>query len=73
MAICTDSSSAPRPTAIQPDYAASPCGRKKCSSSTPATRFANPHTTFTTGDDSPCPGGFANGDGNGLPLIPCTK
>ena len=29
------------------------------------TMFANPHTAFTVDDESPWPGGFANGLWNG--------
>jgi len=39
----------------------------------PIMRLARAHKTFTVGDDSPLPGGFANGLGKLLPDIPCTK
>jgi hypothetical protein len=37
------------------------------------TKFAKPHNTFTMGEDSPTPGGEANGEWNFLPEIPLTK
>src|SRR5262245_7437065 len=42
-------------------------------SSRPTIRLKLPHHTFTTGDDSPCPGGEANGLGNGRPETPLVK
>jgi hypothetical protein len=53
---CTDNwidiTSAPAPTTTQPT---APEGQKKCSSSAPATRFPNPHSTLLSGEDSPTP------------------
>ena len=34
------------------------------------TKLRNPHSTLTTGEDSPMPGGEANGVWNQAPLIP---
>lgn len=39
----------------------------------PTTKLKHPQSTFTKGEESPCPGGFANGVGNGLPDMPFTK
>ena len=39
----------------------------------PATKFAIPQITFTTGEDSPTPGGEANGLWNRWPEMPLTK
>ena len=39
----------------------------------PTTKLTKDQTTFTIGDDSPLPGGFAKGVGNLLPDMPCTK
>jgi hypothetical protein len=39
----------------------------------PIRRFASAHNTFTVGDDSPFPGGCANGLGKLSPDMPCTK
>ncbi len=39
----------------------------------PASKLKQPHNTLTVGDESPLPGGFANGVGNGFPEMPCTK
>jgi hypothetical protein len=58
-AIITPSNKAPAPTTSHP---AQPIGQKNRSSTATATRFPNPHNTLVTGDDSPTPGGFANGD-----------
>ena len=37
------------------------------------TRFANPHNTLTVEEDSPSPGGLANGLWNGCPVTPLTQ
>ncbi len=39
----------------------------------PANKFTHPHTTFTTGDESPRPGGLANGVGNASPRTPAAR
>jgi hypothetical protein len=39
----------------------------------PITRLNAPHDTFTIAEDSPFPGGEANGEGNFLPHTPLTK
>lgn len=39
----------------------------------PMSIFNNAHNTFMMGEESPLPGGAANGVGNGLPEIPFTK
>jgi hypothetical protein len=39
----------------------------------PMTKFTSDQSTFTSGDDSPLPGGLANGVGNRSPQIPFTK
>ena len=39
----------------------------------PITKLNAPHKTFTIAEDSPFPGGEANGDGNRLPITPATK
>src|SRR5580658_10046728 len=39
----------------------------------PTTKLNAPHNTFIIGEDSPFPGGEANGDGNLLPITPLTK
>jgi hypothetical protein len=36
-------------------------------------RLKAPHSTFTIAEDSPWPGGEANGLWNGCPIIPFTK
>jgi len=37
------------------------------------TRLKKPQSTLTVDDESPCPGGLANGLWNDLPIIPLTK
>ena len=37
------------------------------------TRLSDPHKTLTVDDDSPSPGGLANGLWNGLPEMPLTR
>ena len=39
----------------------------------PIIRLNSPHTVLIGADDRPMPGGFANGEGNLLPDMPCTK
>lgn len=39
----------------------------------PASKLKQAHITLTSGEESPFPGGFANGDGNGSPETPCIK
>jgi hypothetical protein len=39
----------------------------------PITRLNSDQITFTGAEDNPLPGGLANGDGNLLPEMPCTK
>lgn len=39
----------------------------------PTSKLNNAHKTFVKGDESPWPGGLANGDGKGFPEIPFTK
>src|SRR5512144_588914 len=39
----------------------------------PTMKLKLPQSTFTTGDDRPCPGGDANGLGNGRPETPLVK
>ncbi len=51
-AISTPSNKTPAPTAHHPTHAA---GQKDRSSTAPAAKFPNPHTTLITGDDSPPP------------------
>ena len=36
-------------------------------------RLKKPHSTLTVDEESPCPGGLANGVWNGLPITPLTK
>lgn len=39
----------------------------------PMTRLNSDQITFTGAENNPLPGGLANGDGNLLPEMPCTK
>ncbi len=39
----------------------------------PIIKLNKAHATFMTGDESPLPGGFANGVGKGFPQMPLTK
>jgi hypothetical protein len=36
----------------------------------PTIKLKQAHITFTSGEESPFPGGFAKGDGNGSPEMP---
>ena len=36
----------------------------------PASKLKHAHITLTSGEESPFPGGFAKGDGNGSPEMP---
>src|ERR1700750_597749 len=53
--------SAPKPTNTHSRTTSAPFGPNSNRSAKPTARLRNPHSTLMTGEDSPTPGGEANG------------